>query len=102
MPARAGNGEQVEQLEVVEAEHLDEARRGAVHFLGSKPAVELKLGLADGGLDTGDALIEKCRVVALSDKGDLVFQVGEAVIDRRGGENQNAGLDAPFRSAEHT
>jgi hypothetical protein len=33
-------------------------------------------------------------VVALGDEGDLVAQVGQAVVDGRGRQHQHAGLDA--------
>ena len=44
-------------FKVIKTKHFDEARRGAVGRLGGEPAIELELGLADGGLDAGDAVI---------------------------------------------
>ncbi len=38
---------------------------------------------------------EQRRVVAFGDEGDLVPQVGQPVVDRRGRKHQHAGLD-PF------
>jgi hypothetical protein len=57
-----------------------------------EPAVELLLRQARGAVDAGDAVIEQRRVVALGDEGDLVAQVGQAVVDRRGREHQHAVL----------
>ena len=85
MLARPGNGKQVEQFEIIEAEHLNETRRGAVNLFRREPAVKLDLGFTDGCLDAGDAVIEERGVVPLRDKRDLVFQVGEAIVHRRGG-----------------
>ena len=51
--AGAGDGQQVEQLEVVEAEHVHEAGRLPLGVLQGEPAVELHLRLADGCLDAG-------------------------------------------------
>ena len=38
---------------------------------------------------------------ALGDEGDLVLEVGEAVVDRRGREHEDAGLDALLDDAPH-
>ena len=92
--ARAGEGNQVEQGEVVEAQHLDQAGGGA-RLLGEiQPALELELGLADGPVQAGDAVLAQGVVVALGDEGDLVLQVGEAVVDRGGGEHEHPRLHA--------
>ena len=54
--ARAGDGQQVEQREVVEAEHLDQPRRRALGVLQIEPAVELLLRQARGAVDAA-----RCR-----------------------------------------
>ena len=54
--ARAGDGQQVEQREVVEAEHLDQPRRRALGLVEVEPAVELLLRLARGAVDAA-----RCR-----------------------------------------
>ncbi len=69
--------------------------------LDGEPAVELELRLADGGFDAGDAVAGKRRVVALGDEGDLVLEVGEAVVDRRGRQHQHAGLHAFLDDPPH-
>ena len=101
MLARAGDGEQIEQGEVVEAEHLDQPRRGAFGLVEIEPAVELLLRQARGAVDAADAMIQQGRVVTLGGKGDLVAQVGQAVVDRRGREHQHAGLDAFLDDLAH-
>ena len=40
-------------------------------------------------------------VVPLGDEGDLVLEVGEPVVDRRGREHEDAGLDAFLDDAPH-
>ncbi len=71
--ARAGDGEQVEQREVVEAEHLDQARRRALGVLEIEPAVELLLRQARGRCRCcAMPCSSKRRVVAFGDEGDLV------------------------------
>ena len=100
--ARAGDRQQVEQLEVVEAEHVDQARRACARRPPrSSQRLNCSLGLADRGLDAGDAVLGERRVVALGDEGDLVLQVGQAVVDRRGRQHQDAGLDAFLDDPSH-
>ena len=99
--ARAGDGQQVEQREVVEAEHLDQARRRALGVVEIEPAVELLLRQPRRAVDAGDAVLEQRRVVALGGEGDLVPQVGQAVVDRRGREHQHRGLDALLDDPAH-
>src|SRR5271165_419846 len=101
MLAGAGDGQQVEQLEVVEAEHVQETRRLTLSILQSEPAVELKLRLANRCLDAGNAVGVQSHIVSLGDESDLVLQVGEAVVYRRGGEHEDAGLDALLDNAPH-
>ena len=99
--ARPGDGQQVEQLEVVEAEHVDEPRGRPFGIFQSEPAVELKLRLPHGRFDAGDSVFDQRHVVAFGDEGDLVLEVGEPVVDRRGREHQNAGLDAFLDDPAH-
>ena len=46
-------------------------------------------------------MVEQGRVVALGGEGDLVAQVGQAVVDRRGREHEHAGLDALLDDLAH-
>ena len=93
--------EQVEQREVVEAEHVDQPRRRALGVLEIEPAIELLLREPRGAVDAGDAVLEQRRVVALGDEGDLVAQVGQPVVHRRGREHQHARLDAFLDDLAH-
>ena len=81
MLARAGDGEQIEQGEIVETEHLDEPRRGALAFIEIEPAIELLLRQARGAVNTADTVTQQSSVVTLGGKGDLVAQVRHAIID---------------------
>ncbi len=100
MFTRTGNGQHVQQLEVVEPQHLRQHVLAASGVGQVQPLVELGLGQADGGLDAGNALIDESPVVALGDEGDLVLEVGQPVVHRRGGEHQHPGpyprLDDPL------
>ena len=61
--AGAGDGQQVEQLEVVEAEHVQQTRRSALRVFQSEPAVELELRLPNRRLDARNAVVVERRVV---------------------------------------
>ena len=93
MAARTGDGEQVEQREVVEAQHLDQPRGGTLALVEIEPAVELLLCQPRRGVDTTYALADQRRIVALGRKGDLVAQVRQAVIYRGGREHKHPRLD---------
>ena len=62
--AGTSDGQQVEQLEVVETEHVQETRRLTLGILQSEPSVELELSLANGCLDTGNAVGVQCHIVS--------------------------------------
>ena len=91
--ARPGDGQQIEQREVVEPEHLDQPRRRALGVIEIEPAIELLLREPRGAVDAGDTVLEKRRVVAFGRERDLVAQVGHPVVDRRGREHQHARLE---------
>ena len=93
--ARAGDGQQIEQGEIVEAQHLDQPSRRASRLFQIQPAVELLLRLARRASMLRDAVLQQGGIVALGDEGDLVAQVGQAVVDRRGREHQHPGFH-PF------
>jgi hypothetical protein len=76
-------------------------RRLTLGILQSEPAIELKLRLANRCLDAGNAVGVQSHIVRLGDESDLVLEVGEAIIDRRGGEHEDAGLDALLDNAPH-
>ena len=69
-----------------------ERQRGA----GRSGRAEMQLAAAQQrpvAVDAGDAVLEQCRVVALGDEGDLVAQIGQAVVHRRGREHEHPRLD---------
>ena len=100
--ARAGDGQQVEQLEVVEPQHVHEPGRAALGLFQGQPAVELKLRLANRRLDAGNAMVRSSAVSSPSvTKAIWFLQVGQAVVDRRGREHEHAGLDALLDDPPH-
>jgi len=99
--ARAGDGQQVQQLEVVEAKHFDQASRGAQVIIHIEPAIELLLRPPGGVVDAGDALVQQRSVDALGGECDLIAQVGEPVVHRGGGQHQHARFDAGLDDAAH-
>ena len=99
--AGAGDGQEIQQREVIETEHVHEPGRFAVGLLQCQPAVELKLGLPDGGFDAGDAVFNEGRVVTLGDEGDLVLEIGESVVDWGGREHEDPRFDAFLDDAPH-
>ena len=101
MPARAGDGEVVQQGEVVEAQHFHQVPGRAFGIVQVQPAVELGLGLARGLLDAGYAVLQQRRVVAFRRKGNLVAQVSQPVVDGCGRQHQHAGLDAFLDDLAH-
>src|SRR3546814_5361094 len=75
MLTRPRNGEHVEQLEIIEAQHVHQPR-GASLILGEvEPAVELPLRLADGRLDARNTVLDQGNVTAFGHEGDLVLEV---------------------------
>src|SRR5690606_4508347 len=74
-----GDGQQVEQSEVVEPQHLHQFRRRALGLRQFEPAVELLLRQARGAVDAADAVLQQCRIVTLRHEYNLIAQVGHAV-----------------------
>ena len=91
----------VQQREIVKTQHFNQLGRGALGFVLVQPALELRLRLAGGLLDAGNAVLGQCAVVAFGDKGNLVFQIGQPVVDGRGRQHQHAGFDALFDDFAH-
>ena len=83
MLSRPGDGQHVEQFEVIEAKHIHEAGWPTFGLAKIKPAVELPLRLADRSFDAGDAMARQRHIVALSNECDLIFEVGQPIVDRR-------------------
>ena len=61
--ARARDGQQVEQLEVVEPEHVHQLRLASLGVFQREPAIELRLRLPDRRLDARNAVLgeRQCR-----------------------------------------
>ena len=91
----------IQQGEVIEAQHFNQLRRGLLRLIHFQPTVELLLRQACRAVDTGYAMIGQRGIVALGNEGDLVFQVGQSVVDRRCREHEHAGLDALLNDAAH-
>ena len=92
MSARTRDGESIKQGEVIEAQHLDEPWWRALGLVQIEPAVELLLREPGRAVDAGNAVMGQRGIVALGGEGDLVAQIRHAIVDRRGGEHQDAGL----------
>ena len=94
--AGTGDGDAVEQLEEFEVEGLEDGIRRAFFGRQLAPTGEGSLGLAENFLDTvaGVELGAEFFGFAFVGEGELVFEIGEAVVHRRGGKHQDLGLHA--------
>ena len=93
--AAAGDGEHVQQLEVVSVHRVDKALGGALLVWQLAPLVEARLGLAAHLGDGLDAVgVCQVGVISLGDELDLVAQVEQAVVHRRGREHEDLGAPA--------
>ena len=84
--AGTGDGDAVEQLEEFEVEGLEDGIRRAFFGRQLAPTGEGSLGLAENFLDTvaGVELGAEFFGFAFVGEGELVFEIGEAVVHRRG------------------
>src|ERR1017187_371999 len=80
MLARPGDSQKVQQLEVVEPQHLKKMRWAAVAIFQCHPAVELNLRLAYGCFDAWDSVLREGCIVRLSHEGDLVLEIGKPFV----------------------
>ena len=94
MTARTGDRKAVQKVEVVEPQHVDEPRRRTLSLAKLEPVVELLLRTLRRAVDTGHAVIRQRRVVALGGEGDLVAQVGQAIVHGGGRQHENPRLHA--------
>ena len=101
MLSAARDGQQIQQTEIVESQHVEQTLGRAALFREFKPAVELTLGDTDGRVDRGNAMVPQGGVVALSSEGDLVAKISQAIVHRRGRQHQHAGLHAAFEDLVH-
>ncbi|HUY28451.1 MAG TPA: hypothetical protein VMV27_13640 [Candidatus Binataceae bacterium] len=98
--ARSRDREQIEQFEIVESEHVEQTRWRPIIFQ-REPSVELELRLSRGRLDARDLVPRERGVVALGDERDLILEVGEAVVNRRGREHQHARFHSSLDDVAH-
>ena len=56
-------------------------------IIQGEPSIELQLSLPHGGFNAGDAVIEQGDVVPFGHERNLVLQIGEAIVDGRGGQH---------------
>ena len=100
MLSRPSDSQHVEQLEIIEAQHIHQSGWTPIAFWQFKPPIELRLRLADRSFDTGDAIGHEGHIISFSHECDLVLQVGKTVIDRCRRQHQNfgfhPGLDDPL------
>ena len=101
MLSRPGDGQHVEQFEVIEAKHIHEAGWPTFGLAKIKPAVELPLRLADRSFDAGDAMARQRHIVTLSNECDLIFEVGQPIVDRRRRQHEHFGLHAGLDDPLH-
>ena len=95
------DGQEIEQLEIIEAEHLQEMRRLPFSILQSEPPVELKLCLPNRCLNARNSVCVEGFIIRLRDECDLILKVGQAVVDWRGGKHEDPRLHAIFYDAPH-
>jgi len=98
---RAGDRHEVEQLEIILVHHVHETLHRALRVREVLPLVENELRPPQRRLDTRDALLQKCVVLALGDERDLILDVVHAIVDRRGREHQDARLHALLDDVFH-
>ena len=96
MLSGAGNGHTVQHLKEVEVQCFQQSICGSFLCGALAPRVKGLLRTAENFINRFGCIQLAVNVfgVALICKGKLVFQVIEPVVDRRGREHQNLGLDA--------
>ena len=88
-----GNSQQIQNLEVAEIQAIDQLFHGAGFNWSFEPFIETGLGLLQGVGDVSNAMLLQGVVIPFGDKKNLVLQVVQAVVDRRGREHQHFGFD---------
>ena len=91
MLAGTGNRNAVQQLKKVEVQHFEQIFGCAVTGLPFAPCIKCPLRISENFVDrtAGIELFVNIIGVSFISQGKLIFQVIEAVIDRRGGEHQH-------------
>ena len=99
---RAGDGQLVEELEEGGTQLLKEFSRPAFVGLLFRPDGEHPLRGGEGFLEAADADgFREGVVFVFGEEVELVAEVLEVVVDRRGGEQEDFGADAGFDDVVH-
>ncbi|MCK9590182.1 MAG: hypothetical protein M0Q93_12580, partial [Terrimicrobiaceae bacterium] len=97
--AGTGDAQPVKEFEKIAADALEQVAAGALLWSLFRPIGEMRLGDAGGFLDGCDLEgVGKRRVragitghVTTGDEGNLVAEIGELVVHRSGGKQENLG-----------
>ena len=89
--AGTGNRDAVQQLKKVEVQHLEQIFGCAVARLPLAPCIKCPLRISENFVNRTAGIEFFVNIIGVSfvSQGKLIFQVIEAVVDRRGGEHQH-------------
>ena len=101
--AGAGDGDGVKELEEVEVQHAQDRVRGALLGGELRPLLERDLGLTEDLLDrlADVKLGRELLRLALIGQLELVLQIVEPVVDRRGRQHEDLRLHATLDDLAH-
>ena len=100
--ARAGDGQFVQQFEKRGTQFFQQVFGFALAGLFLRPDGERLLRGGERVLQAADADgILECGVLAFGEEVNLVAQVAQVVVDRRGGEQEDFGFDAALDDVVH-
>ncbi len=92
MFAGTGNGNDIEQLEVVKAHNVEQGCGGTLFDRLTDPLIKLLLRQAQSGFNIFDTLFGKGIIPTFGNEGDLIFQIVHAIVDRRCRQHQHLGF----------
>ncbi len=101
MLSGSGNGEEIQQFEIVKIQSLQQGFGGSFAVVQIQPRIEARLSHFQRLLDAGNTVGLQCVVFCLNDKGDLVFQVVHPVVYRCRRKHQHLGFYAGFDDLVH-
>jgi len=96
-----GNGENIQQFEIVKIQSFQQGLCGSFAVVQIQPRIEARLSHFQCLLDAGNTVGLQRVVFCLNDKGDLVFQVVHPVVYRRSRKHQHLGFYASFDDLVH-
>ena len=99
--AGATDGQQVEQLEIIQSERIQQILRCALFFRQMRPVGEGRLRHAGGIADAFDAMRLQEIILITGYQQNLVAQVAGLVVDRGGRQQQDSGLDSSLYNLTH-